>query len=85
MLSNFAILDFGAPELVIILAIVLLLFGGKKLPQLSKGLGESMKNIKEGFNEANGAKEDLKKQTTEIKNSFIIKPQVASDSDERVS
>jgi hypothetical protein len=35
MYQHFAFLDLGAPELVIILAIVLLLFGGKKLPQLS--------------------------------------------------
>jgi sec-independent protein translocase protein TatA len=50
MLSQFAILDFGMPELVIILAIVLLLFGGKKLPELSKSLGESMKELRKGLN-----------------------------------
>jgi sec-independent protein translocase protein TatA len=85
MFSNFGILDFGAPELVIILAIVLLLFGGKKLPQLSKGLGESMKNLREGFNEANGAKEDLKKQTAEIKQSFSLQPRVGESSDDRTA
>jgi sec-independent protein translocase protein TatA len=50
MLSNFAFLDFGAPELIIILAIVLLLFGGKKLPELSKSLGESMRELRKGLN-----------------------------------
>jgi sec-independent protein translocase protein TatA len=52
MITNFALLDFGLPELLVILAIVLLLFGGKKLPQLSKSLGESMKNLREGFSDA---------------------------------
>jgi sec-independent protein translocase protein TatA len=48
MFSNFGFLDLGAPELIIILAIVLLLFGGKKLPELSKSLGESMRELRKG-------------------------------------
>ncbi len=50
MFSNFAFLDFGAPELIIILAIILLLFGGRKLPELSKSLGESMRELRKGIN-----------------------------------
>lgn len=50
MLNNFALLDFSTPELIIILAIVLLLFGGKKLPELSKSLGSSMREIRKGLN-----------------------------------
>ncbi len=49
MFTNFAFLDLGAPELIIILAIVLLLFGGKKLPELSKSLGESMRELRKGI------------------------------------
>lgn len=49
MFSHFAFLDLGAPELVIILAIVLLLFGGKKLPQLSRSLGEAMRELRKGI------------------------------------
>jgi sec-independent protein translocase protein TatA len=37
-------------ELLIILAIFLLLFGAKKLPELSRGIGESVKEIRKGFN-----------------------------------
>ena len=37
---------FGGPELWIILLIVLVLFGGSKVPQLMKGLGEGMKEFK---------------------------------------
>jgi sec-independent protein translocase protein TatA len=50
MLGNFALLDFGAPELIIIFAIILLLFGGKKLPELSKSLGDSMRELRKGIN-----------------------------------
>ncbi|RPJ69148.1 MAG: twin-arginine translocase TatA/TatE family subunit [Alphaproteobacteria bacterium] len=39
----------GIQELVIVLVIVLVLFGGKKLPELSKGMGEAIKNIRRGF------------------------------------
>jgi len=36
----------GGLELVLILAVVLLLFGGKKIPELAKGLGQGIKNFK---------------------------------------
>jgi sec-independent protein translocase protein TatA len=39
----------GAPELVIILVIILVLFGGKKLPELSKSIGEAMKELRKGL------------------------------------
>ena len=50
MTSTLAFLDLGAPELIIILAIVLLLFGGRKLPELSRSLGASMREIRKGIN-----------------------------------
>ena len=37
-------------ELLLILAIVLLLFGGRKIPELMKGLGKGIKNFKDGMN-----------------------------------
>ncbi|HEY1111370.1 MAG TPA: twin-arginine translocase TatA/TatE family subunit [Opitutaceae bacterium] len=40
------ILGLGGPEVVIILAVLLLLFGGSKLPELAKGLGKSIKEFK---------------------------------------
>jgi sec-independent protein translocase protein TatA len=51
MFSNFAFLDLGAPELIIVLAILLLLFGGKKLPELSKSLGEAMRELRKGISD----------------------------------
>ena len=44
--SFFAIMGLGAPELIIILVILLVLFGGAKLPGLAKGLGQSIKEFK---------------------------------------
>ena len=41
-----AIMGIGAPELIILLVILLLLFGGAKLPSLARGLGQSIKEFK---------------------------------------
>lgn len=61
MVGTFAFLDLGAPELIIILAIILLLFGGKKLPELSKSLGESMRELRKGVSgDVNENKKDSK-------------------------
>lgn len=49
----FAILDFSTPELLIMLLIVLLLFGGKKLPELSRSLGTSMRELRKGLSDSN--------------------------------
>ncbi|MGI4021742.1 MAG: Sec-independent protein translocase subunit TatA/TatB [Janthinobacterium lividum] len=41
----------GAPEIILILAVVLLLFGGKKIPELMKGLGKGVKEFKDASND----------------------------------
>lgn len=52
MIENAAeILGIGTPELIVILVIVLLLFGAKKLPELSRSVGTSIKEIRKGVNE----------------------------------
>jgi sec-independent protein translocase protein TatA len=42
----------GLPETIIILVIVLILFGANRLPQLAKGMGESIRNFKTGMSDA---------------------------------
>lgn len=42
----------GGPELIIILVVVLVLFGGSQLPKLAKNLGKAQKEFKEGMAEA---------------------------------
>jgi sec-independent protein translocase protein TatA len=56
-------LDLGAPELILILLIVLVLFGGSKLPKLSRSVGESMRELRKGL-DGNG-NEQSKKQAEE--------------------
>lgn len=41
--------NLGTTELLIILGILLLLFGAKKLPELSKGIGQSLKEVRKGL------------------------------------
>jgi len=41
----------GPTEIILILAIVLLLFGGKKIPELMKGVGKGVKSFKDGLKE----------------------------------
>ena len=40
----------GAGEIIVIALVVLLLFGGKKIPELMKGLGKGIRSFKEGMN-----------------------------------
>jgi sec-independent protein translocase protein TatA len=44
----------GGPELIIILVVVLVLFGGSQLPKLAKNLGKAQKEFKEGMGEGAG-------------------------------
>jgi sec-independent protein translocase protein TatA len=60
---NNLLLLFWAPgmgEMVIILVIVLLLFGANRIPQLAKGMGESIRNFKSGIAEGESEEEKPK-------------------------
>ncbi len=54
-------MGIGLTEGLLIVAIVTLLFGGKKIPQLGKTLGESIKGFKEGLNEKSSAQTEKSK------------------------
>ena len=56
--------NLGTGEIIIIALIVLLVFGGKKIPELMKGLGKGVKNFKDGVK---GLEEDIKVDDTENK------------------
>ena len=45
-------MNLGAPELIIILVVVLLLFGSTKLPKLARSLGQAQKEFKQGMDES---------------------------------
>lgn len=53
----------GGTEIIVILAIVLILFGGKKIPELMRGLG---KGVKEYKNAVNGVENEIKETTKEL-------------------
>jgi sec-independent protein translocase protein TatA len=46
----------GVPELLVILAIVVLIFGASRLPELGKGVGKAIRNFKEATKEGGGDK-----------------------------
>jgi sec-independent protein translocase protein TatA len=43
--------NLGAPELLIVLVVILVLFGGSKLPKLARSLGQAQNEFKKGINE----------------------------------
>ena len=51
---------FGTPEIILIVLAIILLFGGRKIPELMRGLGKGVKEFKEGVS-------DDKKESTEEK------------------
>lgn len=53
----------GWPEIILIVAVVLLLFGGRKIPELMKGLGRGVREFKDGMNNPDG--ETKKPETKE--------------------
>ncbi len=54
----------GGWEIAIIALVILLIFGGRKIPELMRGLGKGIKNFKEGIKESDAEKpeDDLQKQ-----------------------
>ena len=49
-MCNLLLLGIGGQELIFIALVILLLFGGKKIPELMKGLGTGVKSFKDGMN-----------------------------------
>ncbi|MCX7743337.1 MAG: twin-arginine translocase TatA/TatE family subunit [Flavobacteriales bacterium] len=49
MLISFMLGQFGPWQVVLVIAVVLLLFGGRKIPELMKGLGRGVKEFKDGM------------------------------------
>jgi sec-independent protein translocase protein TatA len=54
MLNTTVLAALGGMEIAVILVIVLLLFGGKKIPELMRGLGKGMKEFKDGKDGVDG-------------------------------
>ncbi len=76
-------LFIGTTELFLIAAIALLLFGGKKFPELMKGIGQGMQSFKKGMNEPipDGKKEE--ESENEVKASTGLKSVEDNTSDKK--
>ncbi len=59
MITSVYLFNFFGPEMIVILVVILLLFGGKKIPQLMRGLGQGIKEFKSASKEG---KEDEKEE-----------------------
>lgn len=57
-------MNIGTGEIVLIVLVVLLIFGGKKIPELMKGLGKGISSFKKGLKDI---EEDIKEESTETK------------------
>lgn len=53
--------SIGLPEVLLIALVFLLLFGGKKIPELMRGLGKGVKSFKEGMKDVDQDVKDIKK------------------------
>ena len=49
--SILMLFNLGTGEIIVIVLVILLLFGGKKIPELMKGVGKGVKSFKQGLNE----------------------------------
>jgi sec-independent protein translocase protein TatA len=56
--------EFSPIHWLIVLAVILLLFGGRKIPELARGLGEGIRNFKEGMSGASHTTPPPSQQTT---------------------
>ncbi len=59
--------SIGFPELLVILGVAVLLFGGKKIPEVAKGLGEGIRNFKSALKGDEEHKDEIKKEEVETK------------------
>lgn len=58
MINNILLGVIGPWQIVLIVAIVILMFGGKKIPELMKGIGKGVREFKEGLNPEDQTKKD---------------------------
>lgn len=59
------VFGLGWGEIILIVLIILLLFGGKKIPELMKGLGKGLKSFKEGMSKVEDEVNEIKKDIQE--------------------
>jgi len=79
-------MDFGLPELIIILLIILLLFGGTRLPKLAHSLGKSIRDLREGFEgKESAAKNTPRKENENTASNPVSREDVTAENKESYS
>ena len=63
------LLFIGGPEIIVVLLFIVIFFGSKKIPELAKGLGKAMREVKDASNEI---KKEIRNSATSIKDDFDI-------------
>ena len=66
----------GTPELIVILGIAFLVFGGKKLPEIGSGLGKAISSFKNGLSEVDKSGQDIVDGIPGVKEVAAVKQQV---------
>lgn len=66
----------GTPELIVILAIAFLVFGGKKLPEIGAGLGKAISSFKNGLRDVEESGKELINDIPGVKEASEVKQQV---------
>jgi sec-independent protein translocase protein TatA len=66
----------GTPELIIILALAFLIFGGKKLPEIGSSLGKALGSFKKGVNDVEETGKDLTKSLPGVKEVSDVKNKI---------
>ena len=70
-------------EWIIIALVILLLFGGKKIPELMKGMGKGLKSFKEGMTEVEKDVKDIKEEIEKPVEKPAAKPEVKTDAEKK--
>lgn len=67
--STFLFLNMGTPEIMLIMLAILLLFGGKKLPELARGLGKGIREFKDA---SEGVKREIHRNINSIQDDINV-------------
>jgi sec-independent protein translocase protein TatA len=64
------LLFIGGPEIIVVLLFIVMFFGSKKIPELAKGLGKAMREVKDASNEI---KKEIRDSATSVKDDLDLK------------
>ena len=63
------LLFIGGPEIIVVLLFIVMFFGSKKIPELAKGLGKAMREVKDASNDI---KKEIRDSASSIKNDLDL-------------